>query len=74
MSLKEVRSSCECDINPMSRSAGGHRRSRGENHRHYEQNKLVSKLQPGETSLQLDVGGLSDTNKCPRGKEKAKSS
>lgn len=50
------------------------RGSWGAHHRRCEYNKLVSHLPPGTTSSHLDIGGLCDTNKSPRGKEKAKSS
>lgn len=61
-------------IKPKSGGAGERRCSRGEDHRHDEPNKLVSKLEAGEASSHLDVGGLSDTNQHSGGKEKAKSS
>lgn len=52
----------------------GDRGSWGVRHWRYQHNKLVSHLPPGTTSSHLDIGGLCDTNKSPRGKAKAKSS
>lgn len=57
---------------PTPKSAAVHPREQSS--WHYGHNKLLSHLPPGKTFSHLDMGGLLDTNRSPRGKEEAKSS